>query len=157
MDSCNAWAQWTVARWSHKQWNPILIYVCCIRHVFLMFKHWFCWNRKKRVLLRKYQLIQLTYISNIGLYHAMYSLYMFMRCSNRTQCVLCMGTMGSCWGSHEQRNAILIYKVCMLYTAWILMFKHWFCWNYQYKKYMFNLIDHLQFYFCECVFRLILC
>ena len=26
------WAQWTVARWSHKQMNPMLIYVCCIRH-----------------------------------------------------------------------------------------------------------------------------
>jgi hypothetical protein len=29
------WAQWTVARWSHKQMNPMLIYVCCIRHIFL--------------------------------------------------------------------------------------------------------------------------
>ena len=29
------WAQWTVARWSHKLMNPILIYVCCIRHNFL--------------------------------------------------------------------------------------------------------------------------
>ena len=26
------WAQWAVARWSHKQMNPMLIYVCCIRH-----------------------------------------------------------------------------------------------------------------------------
>jgi len=34
---------------------------------------------------------------------------------------------------------------CMLYAAWFLMFKHWFCWKYQYKKYMFNFIDHLQF------------
>jgi hypothetical protein len=33
---------------------------------------------KKRVLLRKYQLMQPTYISNIGLYHAMYSRYVFM-------------------------------------------------------------------------------
>ena len=40
--------------------------------------------------------------------------------------------------------------ICMLYTAWFLMFRHWFCWKYQYKKYMFNFIDHLQFYFCEC-------
>ena len=37
-------------------------------------------SHKKRVLLRKYQLIQPTYISNIGLYHAMYSRYMFMKC-----------------------------------------------------------------------------
>ena len=29
--------------------------------------------------------------------------------------------------------------------------KHWFCWKYQYKKYMFNFINHLQVYFCECV------
>jgi hypothetical protein len=26
------WAHWAVARWSHEQMNPILIYVCCIRH-----------------------------------------------------------------------------------------------------------------------------
>ena len=37
-------------------------------------------SHKKRVLLRKYQSIQPTYISNIGLYHAMYSRYMFMKC-----------------------------------------------------------------------------
>ena len=30
-----AWAQWAVARWSHKQMNPMLIYVCCIQHNFL--------------------------------------------------------------------------------------------------------------------------
>jgi hypothetical protein len=35
---------------------------------------------KKRVLLRKYQLMQPTYISNIGLYHAMHSRYMSMKC-----------------------------------------------------------------------------
>jgi hypothetical protein len=29
------WAQWTVARWSHKQMLPMLIYVYCIRHIFL--------------------------------------------------------------------------------------------------------------------------
>ena len=29
------WAQWAAARWSHKQMNPMLIYVCCIRHHFL--------------------------------------------------------------------------------------------------------------------------
>ena len=29
------WAQWTVARWSHKQMNPMLIYVCCIRLIIL--------------------------------------------------------------------------------------------------------------------------
>ena len=46
--------------------------------------------------------------------------------------------------SHEQMNPTL----CMLYTAWLLMLKRWFCWKYQYKKYMFNFIDHLQFYFC---------
>ena len=37
-------------------------------------------SHKKRVLLRKYQLMQPTYISNIGLYHAMYSRYIFMKC-----------------------------------------------------------------------------
>ena len=37
-------------------------------------------SHKKRVLLRKYQLLQPTYISNIGLYHAMYSRYIFMKC-----------------------------------------------------------------------------
>ena len=32
----------------------------------------------------------------------------------------------------------IVYSMC-------LMFKHWFCWKYQYNKYMFNFIDHLQF------------
>jgi hypothetical protein len=43
---------------------------------FLMFKHWFCWKYQyqKRVLLRKYQEIQPTFLSNIGQYHAIYSL-----------------------------------------------------------------------------------
>jgi hypothetical protein len=39
-----------------------------------------CLHCQKRVLLRKHQLIQPTYISNIGLNHAMYSRYMFMKC-----------------------------------------------------------------------------
>jgi len=29
-----AWTQWAVSRGSHEQRNPILIYVCCIRHDF---------------------------------------------------------------------------------------------------------------------------
>jgi hypothetical protein len=38
-------------------------------------------SHKKIVLLRNYQLMQPTiYISNIGLYHAMHSRYMFMKC-----------------------------------------------------------------------------
>ena len=37
-------------------------------------------SHKKIVLLRKYQLMQPTYISSIGLYHAMYSRYIFMKC-----------------------------------------------------------------------------
>ena len=24
--------------------DPMLIYVCCVQHVFLMFKQWFCWK-----------------------------------------------------------------------------------------------------------------
>jgi hypothetical protein len=35
-------------------------------------------SHKKRVLLRKYQLMQPTYTSNIGLYHAMYIRYIFI-------------------------------------------------------------------------------
>jgi len=34
----NAWTCWAVAR------GPMLIYVYCVQHVFLMFKHWFCWK-----------------------------------------------------------------------------------------------------------------
>jgi len=33
------------------------------------------------------------------------------------------------------------------------MFKHWFCFKYQYKKYIFNFIDHLHFYSCEWLRR----
>jgi hypothetical protein len=35
-------AQWTVARWSHKQMNPMLIYVCCIRlKLNIYFLYWY--------------------------------------------------------------------------------------------------------------------
>ena len=37
-------------------------------------------SHKKKVLLRKYQLMQPTDIGNIGLYHAMYGRYIFMKC-----------------------------------------------------------------------------
>jgi len=30
-----------------------------------------------------------------------------------------------------------------------LMFKLWFCWKYQYNKYMFNFIDNFHWYSCE--------
>jgi len=30
---------------------------------------------------------------------------------------------------------------------------YWFCWKYQYNKYMFNVIDNLNFYFCEWLCR----
>jgi hypothetical protein len=36
-------------------------------------------------------------------------------------------------------------NLCMLCTAWLLMLKHWFCWTYQYNKYMFNFIDNYSF------------
>ena len=55
--------------------------------------------------------------------------------------VLCMDTMGSCPVVPRANEPYT--NLCMLYTAWFLMFKHWFCWKYQYKKYMFNFIDHL--------------
>jgi hypothetical protein len=55
--------------------------------------------------------------------------------------VLCMGTIGSCPVVPRANEPYT--NLCMLYTAWFLMFKHSFCWKYQYKKYMFNFIDHL--------------
>jgi hypothetical protein len=62
-----------------------------------------------------------------------------------------VGKMGSCPVVPRANEPHT--NLCMLYTAWFLMFKHWFGWKYQYKKYMFNFIDHLQFYFCECLHR----
>jgi hypothetical protein len=29
---------------AHEHRSPMLFYVCCVQHVFLMFKHWFCWK-----------------------------------------------------------------------------------------------------------------
>jgi hypothetical protein len=29
-------------RWRHR--GPMLIYVCCVQHVFFMLKHWSCWK-----------------------------------------------------------------------------------------------------------------
>ena len=36
-------------------------------------------------------------------------------------------------------------NLCMLCVACFLMFKLWFCWKYQYNKYMFNFIDIYSF------------
>ena len=47
----------------------------------------------------------------------------------------------------------MLNYVCCLQPIF-LMFKHWFCWKYQYHKYMFNFIDHLHCYFCEWLCRL---
>ena len=48
-----------------------------------------------------------------------------------------MGTMDSCPGVRRAKEPHT--------NLWFLMLQHWFCWKYQYKKYMFNFIDHLQF------------
>jgi hypothetical protein len=48
--------------------------------------------------------------------------------------VLYMSTMGSC--AVVPRANEPHTNLCMLYTAWFLMFKHWFCWKCQYKKYI---------------------
>jgi hypothetical protein len=71
--------------------------------------------------------------------------------SNHTQCGLMHGHNGQLPGGNRAKEPHT--NLCMLYTAWFLMFKHWFCWKYQYKKYLCNIIDHLQFYFCECLYR----
>ena len=36
-------------------------------------------------------------------------------------------------------------NLCMLWKACFLMFEHWFCWKYQYMKYMFNFFDIYSF------------
>jgi hypothetical protein len=148
------WTQWTVARWSHKQINPMLIYACCMsaKWKYGLLSH------KKRVLLRKYQLMQPTYLSNIGLFHDMYSRYMFMKCKwwmtygqghfisnigpgqNSALRVLCMDTMDSCPVVTQTNKPHA--NLCMLYTHIFFIFEHWFCCKYQYKKYIFNFIDH---------------
>ena len=48
----------------------------------------------------------------------------------------------------EHRSPLL---VCVRHV--FLMFKHEFCWKYQYNKYMFNFIDHLHFYSCKRLCR----
>jgi len=45
-----------------------------------------------------------------------------------------MGTMGSWPGVPCAKEPHT--NLCMLYTTWFLMFKHWFCWKYQYKIYL---------------------
>ena len=52
-----------------------------------------------------------------------------------------MGTLGSCPGGPQATHA----NLCMLCTACFLVFKHWFCWKYQYNKYLFNFIDIYSF------------
>ena len=52
-------------------------------------------------------------------------------------------------GPHEHRGQANLCMfnsiICMLCKACFLMFKHWFCWKYQYNKYMFNSIDIYRF------------
>ena len=54
-----------------------------------------------------------------------------------------MGTLGSCAGAPRAYGPHA--DICMLCTACLLMVKHWFCWKYQYNKYIFNFIDQLHF------------
>ena len=68
--------------------------------------------------------------------------------TNYVQCRLNIWTR-SCTGAHEHRGQANLCMfnsiICMLCTACFLMFKHWFCWKYQYNKYMFNSIDIYHF------------
>ena len=65
------WAQWTVARWSHKQMNPILIYVCCIRHNFWFLNTDFVGSINTRniclILLTIYNFISVSVCIDMGL------------------------------------------------------------------------------------------
>jgi hypothetical protein len=63
----------------------------------------------------------------------LYREYIPSSCNN-ISAVLCMGTMGSCSGVPRAKEPHT--NLYTLYTAWFLMFKHWFCWKYQYKKYI---------------------
>ena len=58
--------------------------------------------------------------------------------------VLCMGTMDSCPVVTQANEPHT--NLCMLYTAYFLIFKHWFCWKYQY------VIHHL--HFMQCLFHI---
>jgi len=40
----NAWARWAIAHGPHEHMGPMLIYACCVRHVFNISKHWLCWK-----------------------------------------------------------------------------------------------------------------
>ena len=48
---------------------------------------------------------------------------------------------------------MLIYFYCVQHVFKCLMFKHWFCWKYQYNKSMFYFINHLPCYSCEWLCR----
>ena len=53
--------------------------------------------------------------------------------------VLTLGHIGQLPGGSTIIGAMLIYACCVRHV--FLMFKHWFCWRYQYNKYMFNVIN----------------
>ena len=52
-------------------------------------------------------------------------------------------------------KVFIFLKITHMYVVYsmFLMLKHWFCWKYQYNKYMFYFIDHLHFYSCEWLCR----
>jgi hypothetical protein len=48
------------------------------------------------------------------------------------------------------------YYMYVVYSMF-LMFKHWFCWKYQYNKYMFYFIDHLHLFVVVWVEKRLVC
>jgi hypothetical protein len=78
----------------------------------------------------------------LGVYHHFQHYYVVV-----ISAILTHGHDGQLQGGSTSIGAHAnLYMLC---TACFLMFKHWFCWKYQYNKYMFNFIDHLHFYSCE--------
>ena len=86
-------------------------------------------SHKKRVLLRKYQLMQPTYISNIGLYHVMYSRYIFMKCK--------------WWMMYGQVCFLEKVTICSNTSRWYNVI------NTRFKGYLCGVECHFQQYFSD--------
>ena len=54
----NPGTRWAIARGLHEHRGSMLVYVCCVRHVFML-KHWFCWKHQYNKYTCMFNLIEI--------------------------------------------------------------------------------------------------
>jgi hypothetical protein len=139
----------------------------CYGNVIVWLKKWKLWRKKtfifmtlimfvlkffnlikqRDLILEKLNYIVTQYLPWFSCQRAIFSFLQFRHPVQKTwkveymQCHL--NAWAVAWSPHDHRGTMLIYECCIQHV--FLMFKHWFCWKYQYNQYMFNFIDIYSF------------